>query len=169
MTDTSPSGAATTSRRPSSVTSLVVKLRVCRQFTELCERLGRPDLASRQEFLTNELRVKHREELLPELSELIRQRSSAQWSKAFLGASFPYGPVNSMAEVFADPQVQHSQLAQWVDHPTVGRLGVVGPAVSFSSSENCVRGPPPTLGQHTDSVLQVRRRGNTRQVNNKRL
>ena len=98
--------------------------------------------------------MKNRERLLPELEQLFRQRSSAQWSEAFHGATFPYGPVNTMAEVFADPQVQHSQLAQYVDHPGVGRVGLVGPAVTFSASENQVRGPPPTLGQHTDLVLQ---------------
>ena len=133
-----------------------VKLRVCRQFVEFCERIGRPHLGSRPEFLTNEVRVKNRALLLPELSEIISQRTSAQWSQAFQGASFPYGPVNTMEEVFADPQVQHSQLAQYVDHPGVGRVGLVGPAVTFSASENQVRGPPPSLGQHTDLVLQVR-------------
>ena len=121
---------------------------------EFCERIGRPDLGSSPDFLTNELRVKNRTLLLPQLAEIIRQQSSAQWSESFLGASFPYGPVNSMAEVFSDPQVQHSQLAQYVEHPGVGRVGMVGPAVSFSASENTVRGPPPTLGQHTDLLLQ---------------
>ena len=91
---------------------------------EFCERIGRPDLGSSPDFLTNELRVKNRTLLLPQLAEIIRQQSSAQWSESFLGASFPYGPVNSMAEVFSDPQVQHSQLAQYVDHP-----GVVGAAM----------------------------------------
>ena len=100
--------------------------------------------------------MKNRKLLLPELSEVIRQRSSAGWSQTFLGATFPYGPVNTMAEVFSDPQVEHSQLAQYIQHPSVGRLGVVGPAVTFSASQNQVRGPPPTLGQHTDLVLKVR-------------
>ena len=86
--------------------------------------------------------MKNRELLLPELEQLFRQRSSAQWSKAFQGATFPYGPVNTMAEVFADPQVQHSQLAQTVEHPTVGKLGLVGPAVSFSSSQESSLQPP---------------------------
>ena len=106
------------------------------------------------------MRVKNRALLLPELSEIISQQSSAHWSQAFQGASFPYGPVNNMEEVFADPQVQHNQLAQYVDHPGVGRVGLVGPAVTFSASENQVRGPPPSLGQHTDMVLQVRLRDN---------
>ena len=92
---------------------------------EFCERIGRPDLGSSPEFLTNELRVKNRRQLLPELAEIIRQRSSAQWSQAFQGGSFPYGPVNSMAEVFSDPQVQHSQLAQTVETPKFSRAGVV--------------------------------------------
>ena len=121
---------------------------------EFCERIGRPELGSRQEFLNNEARVKNRSLLVPLLAEIFLKKSSEEWSEVFRGVSFPYGPVNDMREVFADPQVQHSQLAQYVDHPTVGRVGVVGPAVQFSASRNEVRGPPPSLGQHTSQVLQ---------------
>ena len=125
-----------------------------RQFLEFCGRIGRPELGSQPEFLNNEARVRNREALLPVLSEVMSQRTSAQWSETFQGVSFPYGPVNNMAEVFSDPQVEHSQLAQYVERPSVGRVGVVGPAVSFSHSKNQVRSAPPTLGQHTDIVLQ---------------
>jgi len=124
-----------------------------RQFVEFCGRIGRPDLGSRLEFRDNEARVKNRELLLPVLSEILAGRTSAQWSDTFQGVSFPYGPVNNMAEVFADPQVQHNQLARYVEHPSVGRVGVVGPAVTFSHSHNEVRSAPPTLGQHTDFIL----------------
>ena len=73
----------------------------------------------------------------------------------FQGVSFPYGPVNDMRGVFNDEQVQHNELDRSVQHPTIGPMRVVGPAVKYSQSYNDVRGPPPTLGQHTDSVLQV--------------
>ena len=53
------------------------------------------------------------------------------------------------------PQVRHNGLQRTVQHSTRGEVGVVGPAVRFSHSLNDIRGPPPTLGQHTDSVLQV--------------
>ena len=126
---------------------------MCRQFKEFCARIGRPDLGSSQDFLNNEARVKNRNLLLPVLAEVMSAKTSAQWSDLFQGVSFPYGPVNNMREVFEDPQVQHNQLAQYVEHPSLGRVGVVGPAVTFSSSTNKVRGPPPTLGQHTEELL----------------
>ena len=72
--------------------------------------------------------------------------------------SFPYGPVNDMRSVFMDAQVQHNDLVRTVQHPTMGDVRVVGPAVSFSDSHNDIRSPPPTLGQHTDMVLQVEHR-----------
>ena len=59
---------------------------------------------------------------MPLLAEIFLKKSSEEWSEVFRGVSFPYGPVNDMREVFGDPQVQHSQLAQYVDHPTVGRV-----------------------------------------------
>ena len=88
---------------------------------------------------------------------------------------FPYGPVNDMKAVFEDEQVntfilkcvlfspvsincvqvRHNGLQRTVEHSTRGEVGVVGPAVRFSHSLNDIRGPPPTLGQHTDTVLQV--------------
>ena len=60
-----------------------------------------------------------------------------------------------MRAVFDDAQVQHNNMVTSVYHPTIGDIKTVGPAVKFSDSNNNVRGPPPTLGQHTDFVLQV--------------
>ena len=60
-----------------------------------------------------------------------------------------------MKSVFSNAQVQHNDLVRTVQHPTIGDMRVVGPAVRFSDSHNDIRSPPPTLGQHTDMVLQV--------------
>ena len=51
--------------------------------------------------------------------------------------------------------MEHNCLHQVVSHPVLGEVGVVGPAVRYTGSSNQVRGPPPTLGQHTDSVIQT--------------
>ena len=73
--------------------------------------------------------MKNRNLLLPVLAEVMSAKTSAQWSDLFQGVSFPYGPVNDMSQVFDDPQVQHNQLAQYVEHPSLGRVGVLQPAV----------------------------------------
>jgi formyl-CoA transferase len=67
-------------------------------------------------------RVGHREALVSQLATLFRARSNAEWCRRFAGASFPYGPVNDMEQVFADPQVRHNQLEQQMEHTSLGTI-----------------------------------------------
>ena len=71
------------------------------------------------------------------------------------GVSFPYGPVNDMEQVFSDAQVRHNEMVRTVEHSSLGPVSVVAPAVRYSHSVNEVRGPPPTLGQHTETIVKV--------------
>jgi len=59
-----------------------------------------------------------------------------------------------MDEVFADPQVKHIGIAQPVEHPTLGRIEVVGQAVTLSRTPSQMRRPTPERGEHTDAVLR---------------
>ena len=127
-----------------------------RQFRELCTRILRPDLASDPKFQTNALRVRHREEMIMEIAYAMASKTNIEWSEMFRGSSFSYGPINSLSEVFQDPQVLHNKMVQQVEHPTAGNIQLVGPAVQFSGSGNYIRMPPPELGQHTEAVLQDR-------------
>ncbi|XP_037082866.1 succinate--hydroxymethylglutarate CoA-transferase-like isoform X2 [Pollicipes pollicipes] len=124
------------------------------QFTDLCVKLGLPRLLEDERFASNELRVRHRHELVPVLEARLAECTTAEWLRVLDGSAFPYGPVNNMEQVFSDPQVLHNGLVEEVDHPTAGRLRVVAPPVSYSKAENRVRAPPPLLGQHTDEVLR---------------
>ena len=127
-----------------------------RQFRELCHRIGCTQLSSDPKYLTNALRVKHRRELIDQLAEIMATKSNAEWINIFNGANFPYGPINSLSQVFTDPQVKHNRLVQEIDHPTAGTVKLVGPPVEFSGSGNRIRLPPPELGEHTESVLRDR-------------
>ena len=127
-----------------------------RQFRELCHRIGCTQLSSDPKYLTNALRVKHRRELIDQLAEIMSTKSNAEWINIFNGANFPYGPINSLSQVFTDPQVKHNRLVQEIDHPTAGTVKLVGPPVEFSGSGNRIRLPPPELGEHTESVLRDR-------------
>jgi len=124
------------------------------QFADLCVKLGLPRLLDDERFASNALRVRHREVLLPLLEARLRERTTAEWLTALDGAGFPYAPVNSLEQVFSDPQVVHNGLVVEVDHPTAGRLRQVAPPVRYSKAENRVRSAPPLLGQHTDEVLR---------------
>nr|CAD7442676.1 unnamed protein product [Timema bartmani] len=83
-----------------------------------------------------------------------RQKTLSDWLDILEGAPFPYGPVNNIAQVFADPHVQELGLVKQMEHPTTGTIyKVVGPPVGFSEGVNAVRLPPPMLGEHTEQVL----------------
>jgi len=124
-----------------------------KQFAELCQLVGRPHWASDRRYASNESRVANREELVSELSAIMAEHGNKYWEQCFSEGSFPFGPVNNMQQVFEDPQVVHSGLRQQITHSTVGTVEQVGPAVRYSDSDNSIRSAPPTLGQHTDSVL----------------
>jgi len=124
-----------------------------KQFAEFCDKIQSSELAKDPEYKNNEDRVRNRESLLPMLSSILSTKTNMEWCAVFDGVSFPYGPVNKMSKVFEDPQVLHNGLKETLEHPTIGSIGIVGPAVKYTRAENKIRGPPPTLGQHSDEVL----------------
>lgn len=124
-----------------------------KQFRALAAALGDPGLADDPRFASNRDRVLHRDALLALLEPRFAVRPRAEWLDALARADVPAAPVNSIAEVFDDPQVQFRQLVAEVDHPTVGPLRMVGPPVEMSDSPTSVRRPPPLLGEHTREIL----------------
>src|SRR5262249_20488999 len=80
-------------------------------------------------------------------------RPRDEWVEAFAAAGLPAGPINDIAQVFGDPQVQHRAMAVAVDHPTAGPVRLPGIPVKFATTPARVQGPPPVLGEHTAQVL----------------
>lgn len=123
------------------------------QIKRLGQVIGRPDLIEDPRFKTNQARVEHRQEFLAILNEILRTRKAEEWCKLFWEAGVPAGPVNNMAEVFADPQVQYREMIQEIDHPIVGKLRLPGIPVKLEATPGSIRRPPPLLGQDTVAVL----------------
>ncbi|KAF4087801.1 hypothetical protein AMELA_G00075320 [Ameiurus melas] len=124
------------------------------QFVKVCKVLNLNELAENPKYKTNTLRVQHRKELLQLLSERFSMEPTAKWLKHFEGTGVPCGPINTIQQVFSDPQVVHNGLILEMDHPTSGRIAVPGPAVRFNSFEFDKPAPPPVIGQHTVEVLK---------------
>ncbi|KAM3929005.1 succinyl-CoA:glutarate CoA-transferase [Leptodactylus fuscus] len=120
---------------------------VCR-ITELSELIDDP------RFKTNKLRVQHRKELLQVLSARFSEKTTAEWLKLFEGSGIPYGPINSIKQVFSEPQVAHNGLVLEMEHPMAGKISVAGPAVRFNNFNISSPNPPPVIGQHTVEVLK---------------
>jgi crotonobetainyl-CoA:carnitine CoA-transferase CaiB-like acyl-CoA transferase len=125
------------------------------QYRKFCEFAGRPELAEDARFATNAARVKHRDVLYPILEEVTRARPVAAWIEGLERLGVPAGPVNDIAQVFADPQVQARGMRIEMDREGVagGSVPMIGNPIKFSRSPVEYRDPPPRLGEHTDAVL----------------
>jgi crotonobetainyl-CoA:carnitine CoA-transferase CaiB-like acyl-CoA transferase len=122
-------------------------------FRKFCEVAGRPALADDARFATNGKRVANRAELTRILSEIMVKRSMRQWLDALESAGVPCGPINSLEQVFAEPQAVARGLKMELPHPTAGKVSLVRSPMRFSETPVQHEAPPPTLGQHTDEVL----------------
>ena len=123
------------------------------QFERFCKVAGCPELAQDERYARNAGRVRHRAMLTPLLADCMHQRSRADWLAALDAAKVPCGPINNLAEVFADPQVQHRSMQTSMPHPHHDALPLVASPMKLSATPVQLRRAPPLLGQHTDEVL----------------
>jgi len=123
------------------------------QFGRFVEVLGCPELAGDERFATNSARVHNRDTLVPLLQRQMLERGKDEWLKILEQVKVPAGPINSIAEVFAEPQIQAREMQVNLDHPDNPNLQVVGNPIKLSRTPVEYKKPPPTLGQHTEEVL----------------
>ena len=123
------------------------------QYAKFCEVAGRPDMASEPRFVKNADRVRHRAELVPMLEAVMKTRAKADWLSALEAAKVPCGAINSLDEVFADPQVQARGMVTHWQHPLRADLPLVSSPIKLEKTPVRTDRPPPMLGQHTDEVL----------------
>jgi len=122
-------------------------------YDRLCKAIERPDLRTDERFATARARSKNRDQMMAVLMPVTRQKSSAEWIKILNDAGVPCGPIYRIDEAFADPQVQHLQMAQPVRSPALGDLTIVGHPVSHGSRRLPIRKAAPELGQDNDAIL----------------
>src|SRR5438034_833321 len=120
-----------------------------------CEAAGARDLLSNPDFATVVARAKNRPALITHLNEIIRRHPSAYWVELLSKAGVPCGPINTIDQTFADPQVKHLGMAKPVNHPKLGPQKVVGQPIHMSGyPQPDELHPTPDQGEHTDAVLQ---------------
>ena len=125
------------------------------QFARFCAAAGAPQLAADERFASNRARVLNRATLIPLLKKLTVERSTAEWIAALEALAVPCGPINSLADVFADPQVQARGLKVTMPHPVAGQVALVASPIKLSATPVDYRLPPPMLGEHTDDILSA--------------
>jgi crotonobetainyl-CoA:carnitine CoA-transferase CaiB-like acyl-CoA transferase len=123
------------------------------QFGRFCAVAGCPALAEDRRFATNSDRVRHRTDLIPLLRAVMASRSTAEWIEVLEAAGVPCGPINDLAQVFADPQLRHRDMVATLAHPLAGAVDLVANPIHFSETPISYDKAPPLLGADTASLL----------------
>ena len=124
------------------------------QYVKFCKVANIPELGMNPLFATNRDRVLHRAQLVPILAAVMKTRSKTDWLTALEAAHVPCGAINSVAEVFADPQVQARDMVSTWQHPMQPDLRLTASPIKLSATPVRNDLPPPLLGQHTQEVLR---------------
>lgn len=125
-----------------------------RIWERFCQAIKREDLKDNPEYATNGDRVRNRSVIVPMLQEYFLTRPSADWVTDLQAANVPAGPINDLADVFADPQVLHRNMLQEMPHPTLKSIKQTGLAIKFSDTPGGLDRHPPLLGEHNREILE---------------
>jgi crotonobetainyl-CoA:carnitine CoA-transferase CaiB-like acyl-CoA transferase len=125
-----------------------------KMWERFCRTIGAAAMAQKPEYRTAAARSKHRDALNAEIEICLKGHTSADWIRRLNKAGVPCGPIYSIDEVFADPQVRHLGIAQRVGGKDKRALRLVGQPMSLSRTRSSLVAPPPKLGEHTDAVLK---------------
>ncbi len=122
-------------------------------WANFCTEIGQPQLINDERFKTNALRTEHYDELRPILADIIKTRTTDQWIADMERAGIPCGPINTIDEVVAHPQIQAREMLVSVEHAVAGTVQMAGIPIKLSETPGAVETPAPDLGEHTDDVL----------------
>jgi crotonobetainyl-CoA:carnitine CoA-transferase CaiB-like acyl-CoA transferase len=123
-------------------------------YRKFCAAAGCAGLADDPRFATNGKRVENRAELTRLLAEVFRKRSTREWVELLEAAGVPNGPINDIAQVFEEPQVEARGVRIELPHAAGAMLPMVASPMRFSATPLEYRRAPPLLGEHTEEVLR---------------
>lgn len=125
------------------------------QFRKFCEYSAMIGVADDPDYATNVARVKNRDRLIEKISEALRQQTRDHWVSVFEKVGVPCGPVNTLEQVFADPQIRHRQAEVALDHPIAqsGKVSVIANPLKLSATPVQYRFAPPVRNQHEKEIL----------------
>ena len=125
------------------------------QFKRFLELAGREELMDDPRFATNPERIRNRDAVIATVQEIIKGKPSAYWIEELERIQVSCCPINTMDQVFEDPQVQARGMKITMPHPLAGKgtVDLIGSPLKLSETPVSYRRPPPSLGEHTDEVL----------------
>ncbi|HEY4042128.1 MAG TPA: CoA transferase, partial [Rhodopila sp.] len=125
-----------------------------RVFTRFCEAIGRPDWLENPDWKTQAGRSANRRAINAAISEITATQPSNHWIELFEANGIPCGPINTIDQVFVDPQVKHLGMATKMHSPYVGETQVVASAINISGFSKAIRTHSPDPGEHSDEILK---------------
>jgi len=141
---------------PSGDGYIIITVGNDRQFAALAKICGRPEWAANPAYATNAARVANRAALVAEIAAITVTRPTAEWTTLLEQAGVPGGPINTLAEIFADRQVRSRGTAVQMTHGSGADLTLVANPIHMSVTPPAYRLPPPGLGEHTRAILAER-------------
>ncbi len=124
-----------------------------KQFKDLCIAIGLPELLEDAKFQRNQDRVKHRDELIPLLSEYFLSKNAQDWVDAIHAMKVPVGVINSVEDALAEPQIQHREMVVNIPHQLNENFKVIASPIKLSDTPVEYRNAPPQLGEHTQQIF----------------
>jgi crotonobetainyl-CoA:carnitine CoA-transferase CaiB-like acyl-CoA transferase len=119
----------------------------------LFEVVGKPEWARDTRFNNRQARTENYDLLVDRLQPIFRGGERDEWLRRLTEKDVPAAPINTLDEVFADPQVKTYGFPIEVEHPRMGKMKLIGNAVDMSRTPPSIDTPPPMLGEHTDEIL----------------
>jgi len=126
-----------------------------RVFTRFCQAIGKEDWLADPEWKTQVGRSKHRKAINAAIGEITKTKPSEHWIELFEANGIPCGPIYTIDQVFADPQVQHLGMATKMSSPYIGEAEVVASAINISGFSKAIRRHTPDAGEHQDEILKA--------------
>jgi crotonobetainyl-CoA:carnitine CoA-transferase CaiB-like acyl-CoA transferase len=123
-------------------------------YDRMCHAMGAEELLTDPRYIDDDGRSDNRHALNADIEAYTVTRSTVEWVDLLNDAGVPCGPINTIDETFADPQVKHLGMAATLDHPTLGSFDVVGQGASLSRTPFHIHSAPPEQGEHTEAVLR---------------
>jgi crotonobetainyl-CoA:carnitine CoA-transferase CaiB-like acyl-CoA transferase len=125
-----------------------------KNFQKLCKLIDREKAATDPRFATSALRGRNKEALNELIAGALRAKTSREWFEIMVEAGIPCGPVYSIKDVFADPQVQELRIARSVTHPRLGEQDLVAQPCEMTGFDRAIRTATPDLGEHNGEILE---------------
>ena len=122
-------------------------------WSKFCKAIEREELRDEPRFITNPLRTTNHNELRALLATTLSEKTTDEWRRIFDQSGIPNGPINSIDQVVADPQVIAREMIVEIDHPIAGKTFLPGIPIKLSETPGTIREPAPLLGEHTADIL----------------